>query len=66
MAAPNRWLADGEPGQETWITVLYLQREEGGEREREREREREIERVKAVLILCRGGDQQYKQMQEDY
>ena len=44
VVAANRWSADGEPGQETWITVLYLQREvgrEGGRRRGRREGGRE-------------------------
>ena len=40
VVAPNRWSADAVPGQETWITVLYLQRGgEGGEGGREGGRE---------------------------
>ena len=35
VAAANRWSTDGESGKETWITVPYLQRERGRERERE-------------------------------
>ena len=35
VVVANRWSADREPGQETWITVLYLQRERETERERE-------------------------------
>ena len=37
FVAANRWSADEEPGQETRVTVLYMQRPGGlGLRERER------------------------------
>ena len=39
VVAANRWSADGEPGQEPLITVLYLQREREGEGGRGRGRE---------------------------
>ena len=53
LVAANRWSADGEPGQETWITVLYLEREGG--REGGRGRGREGERERGWVVVVGGG-----------